>query len=162
MWPTPRAPWSSRGRNAVAVDRSCTRRTATSTRPSASTSPRGPPPGSRNGWRSTPRATTPSASRWSTPSRRRCASAISPRPSRTSAAWDHLWAACDIEVPKDDRVQTIVRLHINPCPPMLLAQHRGPRRRRAGARPQRRGYRGHIFWDELYIFPFLNFAICRR
>ena len=28
-------------------------------------------------------------------------------------AWDHLWATCDMELPKQDRAQLIVRLHIS-------------------------------------------------
>ncbi len=39
-----------------------------------------------------------------------------------------------------------------PHPPMLLAQHRGPRRRRAGARPQRRELsRSHLLGRALYL-----------
>lgn len=73
--------------------------------------------------------------------------------------WDHLWAACDIEVPKDDRVQMIVRLHINHilqcCSPNTVDLDAGvPARGLNGE-----SYRGHIFWDELYIYPFINTRI---
>ncbi len=73
--------------------------------------------------------------------------------------WDHLWAASDIEVPKDDRVQTIVRLHINHilqcCSPNTVDLDAGvPARGLNGE-----SYRGHIFWDELYIYPFINSRI---
>jgi len=73
--------------------------------------------------------------------------------------WDHLWAACDIEVPKNDRVQTIVRLHINHilqcCSPNTVDLDAGvPARGLNGE-----SYRGHIFWDELYIYPFINTRI---
>ncbi len=71
-------------------------------------------------------------------------------------AWNHLWDACDIEIPQDDEVQRIVRLHINHvlqcCSPNTADLDAGvPARGLNGE-----SYRGHIFWDELYIFPYLT------
>ncbi len=74
-------------------------------------------------------------------------------------AWDELWAVCDVRVPKDDRVQLLLRLHISHvlqvCSPHTADLDAGlPARGLNGE-----AYRGHIFWDELYIYPFLNFRL---
>ncbi|MCW5698237.1 MAG: glycoside hydrolase family 65 protein [Rhodospirillales bacterium] len=74
-------------------------------------------------------------------------------------AWDHLWGACDIELPKQDRVQMIIRFHINHilqcCSPNTVDLDAGvPARGLNGE-----SYRGHIFWDELYIYPFITSRI---
>jgi trehalose/maltose hydrolase-like predicted phosphorylase len=74
-------------------------------------------------------------------------------------AWDHLWATCDMELPKQDRAQLIVRLHIShvlqTCSPITVDLDAGvPARGLNGE-----SYRGHIFWDELYIYPFLNYRL---
>ena len=42
----------------------------------------------------------------------------------------------------------------------MLAPDRAPRRRRVTARGLNgEAYRGHVFWDELYVYPFLNFRL---
>src|ERR687889_596974 len=74
-------------------------------------------------------------------------------------AWDELWSVCDVRVPKDDSVQLLVRLHISHilqvCSPHTADLDAGvPARGLNGE-----AYRGHIFWDELYIYPFLNFRL---
>jgi trehalose/maltose hydrolase-like predicted phosphorylase len=74
-------------------------------------------------------------------------------------AWDELWDLCDVRVPKDDRVQLLLRLHISHvlqvCSPHTADLDAGvPARGLNGE-----AYRGHIFWDELFIYPFLNFRL---
>ena len=78
---------------------------------------------------------------------------------RHSRAWDELWEFCDVEVPNDDRVQLLLRLHISHvlqvCSPHTADLDAGvPARGLNGE-----AYRGHIFWDELFIYPFLNFRL---
>src|ERR671920_958858 len=74
-------------------------------------------------------------------------------------AWDELWSACDMRIPRDERVQCLIRLHISHvlqvCSPHTADLDAGvPARGLNGE-----AYRGHIFWDELYIYPFLNFRL---
>jgi trehalose/maltose hydrolase-like predicted phosphorylase len=74
-------------------------------------------------------------------------------------AWDELWDVCDIRVPHDDRVQSLLRFHashvLQTCSPHTADLDAGvPARGLNGE-----AYRGHIFWDELYIYPFLNFRL---
>jgi trehalose/maltose hydrolase-like predicted phosphorylase len=78
---------------------------------------------------------------------------------RHASAWDELWHECDVRVPGDDRVQLLLRLHI--CH-ILQVCCRNTADRDAGV-PARglngEAYRGHVFWDELYVYPFLNFRM---
>lgn len=73
--------------------------------------------------------------------------------------WEHLWKRCDIELEDGDRPQTIVRLHIFH---LLQTISRNSIDLDVGV-PARgwhgEAYRGHIFWDELFIFPYLNLRI---
>jgi trehalose/maltose hydrolase-like predicted phosphorylase len=78
---------------------------------------------------------------------------------RHARAWDELWSVCDMRIPKDERVQLLVRLHISHilqvCSPHTADLDAGvPARGLNGE-----AYRGHVFWDELYIYPFLNFRL---
>jgi trehalose/maltose hydrolase-like predicted phosphorylase len=78
---------------------------------------------------------------------------------RHARAWDELWSVCDVRVPHDDRVQLLLRMHIahilQVCSPHTADLDAGvPARGLNGE-----AYRGHIFWDELYIYPFLNFRL---
>ena len=80
---------------------------------------------------------------------------------RHQRAWDELWDECDILVPNDDRVQFLLRFHashvLQTCSPHTADLDTGvPARGLNGE-----AYRGHIFWDELYIYPFLNFRLPR-
>ncbi|WP_106849929.1 HAD-IA family hydrolase [Blastococcus sp. Marseille-P5729] len=79
--------------------------------------------------------------------------------SYSANAWEELWAACNIELPSDERVQFLLRLHI--CHLMQVCSRNTPHQD-AGV-PARglngEAYRGHIFWDEMYVFPFLNFRL---
>src|ERR687889_766268 len=78
---------------------------------------------------------------------------------RHERAWKELWEVCDVRVPKDERVQLLLRLHISHilqvCSPHTADPDAGvPARGLNGE-----AYRGHIFWDELFIYPFLNFRL---
>jgi trehalose/maltose hydrolase-like predicted phosphorylase len=74
-------------------------------------------------------------------------------------AWDELWQTCDVSLPSDERVQLLLRFHISH---VLQVCSRNTVDHDAGV-PARglngEAYRGHIFWDELYIYPFLNFRL---
>ncbi|WP_035104433.1 beta-phosphoglucomutase family hydrolase [Desulfohalovibrio reitneri] len=74
-------------------------------------------------------------------------------------AWEKLWEKADIVVGGDRFVQKVTRLHI-----FHLLSTASPHNTDLDAGMPARGlhgeaYRGHIFWDELYILPFfdLNF-----
>ncbi|ABM42329.1 glycoside hydrolase family 65 protein [Pseudomonas sp. S5(2021)] len=74
-------------------------------------------------------------------------------------AWAHLWGRCDLVLEGGGREQMILRLHIfhllQTASPHIIDLDVGvPARGLHGE-----AYRGHIFWDELFIFPFLNFRI---
>jgi trehalose/maltose hydrolase-like predicted phosphorylase len=78
---------------------------------------------------------------------------------RHARAWEELWDVCDVHVPQDERVQLLLRVHISHilqvCSPHTADLDAGvPARGLNGE-----AYRGHIFWDELYIYPFLNFRL---
>jgi trehalose/maltose hydrolase-like predicted phosphorylase len=78
---------------------------------------------------------------------------------RHQRAWNELWDACDLLVPNDARVQFLLRFHaahvLQVCSPHTADLDAGvPARGLNGE-----AYRGHIFWDELYIYPFLNFRL---
>ena len=70
--------------------------------------------------------------------------------------WRRLWQACLFEVPGNDHVQTTLRLHmfhiLQTLSPMAAQQVTGvPARGLHGE-----NYHGHIFWDDLFVFPVLN------
>jgi trehalose/maltose hydrolase-like predicted phosphorylase len=75
---------------------------------------------------------------------------------RHAAAWDELWRVCDVRVSGDERVQLLLRLHIAH---LLQVCSRNTADLDAGL-PARglngEAYRGHVFWDEIYAFPFFN------
>ena len=75
---------------------------------------------------------------------------------RHGAAWDELWQVCDMKVSGNERVQLLLRLHIahmlQVCSVHTADLDAGlPARGLNGE-----AYRGHIFWDEIYAFPFFN------
>jgi trehalose/maltose hydrolase-like predicted phosphorylase len=78
---------------------------------------------------------------------------------RHKRAWEELWRACDMGLPGNDRVQLLLRFHISH---VLQVCSRYTADRDAGV-PARglngEAYRGHVFWDELYVYPFLNFRL---
>ncbi|QOR70465.1 glycoside hydrolase family 65 protein [Ruania alkalisoli] len=77
---------------------------------------------------------------------------------RHQRAWSELWERCGVEV-GDDEVQLRLNLHIAH---ILQVCSRHTAELDAGA-PARglngEAYRGHIFWDELFIYPFLNYRL---
>jgi len=86
---------------------------------------------------------------------------------RHELSWSHLWQRFDISIETrndSDRVQTILRLHI-----FHLLQCASPNTIGLDTGVPARGlhgeaYRGHVFWDELFIFPLLNlrFSVLTR
>ena len=78
---------------------------------------------------------------------------------RHSAAWDELWRVCDVHVSGDNQVQLLLRLHIahllQVCSPHTADLDAGlPARGLNGE-----AYRGHVFWDEIYVLPFFSFRL---
>lgn len=75
-------------------------------------------------------------------------------------SWNELWEQTDISIDADnDRDQLLLRLHI-----FHLFQTFGLKTIDLDVGIPARGwhgeaYRGHIFWDELFIFPFYNVTI---
>ena len=70
--------------------------------------------------------------------------------------WKKIWKKCDIKIKGDRIVQQILRLHIYHlfC---SVSKHNIDIDASIGARGLHgEAYRGHIFWDELFIFPFYN------
>ena len=74
-------------------------------------------------------------------------------------AWDEVWRTCDLSLPGHERVQLLLRFHISH---VLQVCSRHTVHHDAGV-PARglngEAYRGHVFWDELYVYPFLNFRL---
>ncbi|MEU7863331.1 glycosyl hydrolase family 65 protein [Nonomuraea sp. NPDC049141] len=75
------------------------------------------------------------------------------------SAWTELWDSCDIQLPREPRAQLLLRLHIAH---VLQVCSRHTARHDAGV-PARglngEAYRGHVFWDELYVYPYLNLRL---
>ena len=76
-------------------------------------------------------------------------------------AWEHLWEECDLEIgtPAGAGVEAALHLHIFH---LLQTVSRHTIDLDVGVPPRGwhgEAYRGHIFWDELFIFPFLNLRI---
>ncbi|MBT7323992.1 MAG: HAD-IA family hydrolase [Anaerolineae bacterium] len=71
-------------------------------------------------------------------------------------AWTKIWEKIDIQIEGDRVAQKLIRLHLYHT--ILTAS---PHNKDLDAGIPARGlsgesYRGHIFWDDLYILPFLN------
>jgi len=78
---------------------------------------------------------------------------------RHVVSWRHLWRRCCISIKDGERVALVLNLHIS-----HLLQTVSPHTIEHDVGVPARGlhgeaYRGHIFWDELFIFPFLNLRI---
>jgi trehalose/maltose hydrolase-like predicted phosphorylase len=71
-------------------------------------------------------------------------------------AWDELWERCDLALPREARVQLVLRLHIahvlQVCSPHTTELDAGVLARGLNGE----AYRGHVFWDELYVLPYLT------
>ncbi len=71
-------------------------------------------------------------------------------------AWAHIWKKADIQIEGDRFMQKVTRLHIYH---LFIAA--SPHNQNIDAGITARGlhgeaYRGHVFWDELYILPYYN------
>lgn len=74
-------------------------------------------------------------------------------------AWERLWYRCDIELEGVPDAQLALRVHI-----FHILQTVSLNTVDLDAGLPARGlhgeaYRGHVFWDELYIFPYLQFRV---
>jgi alpha,alpha-trehalase len=78
---------------------------------------------------------------------------------RHSEAWKRLWNKFDISINASGNSQLLLRLHIFH---LLQTSSKHTIGRDVGL-PARgwhgEAYRGHIFWDELFIFPILNYRL---
>ena len=74
-------------------------------------------------------------------------------------AWNDIWEEIDILIEDDPEAQKLMRLHL-----YHLIVSMSPHNREIDASITARGlhgeaYRGHIFWDELFILPFYNLQL---
>ncbi|MBB3037174.1 glycosyl hydrolase family 65 protein [Hoyosella altamirensis] len=74
-------------------------------------------------------------------------------------AWERLWQQFGIDVDGDERTQRIIRLHL-----LHILQTLSPHVADLDVGVPARGlhgeaYRGHIFWDDLFVFPVLNLRL---
>jgi len=78
---------------------------------------------------------------------------------RHTAAWDELWQVCDMRVTGDKSVQQLLRLHIAHVL-QVCSRHTADLDAGMPARGLNgEAYRGHVFWDEIYAFPFFNIRL---
>jgi trehalose/maltose hydrolase-like predicted phosphorylase len=74
-------------------------------------------------------------------------------------AWNELWEVCDVGLPREEAVQFLLRFHVSH---LLQVCSRQTAHHDAGF-PARglngEAYRGHVFWDELFVYPFLNLRL---
>ena len=78
---------------------------------------------------------------------------------RHADAWEELWRVCDVRVRCDEEVQRLLRLHI--CHILqVCSRHTADLDAGVLARGLNgEAYRGHVFWDELYVYPFLSLRL---
>jgi len=84
---------------------------------------------------------------------------FAPALARHVDAWEELWRVCDVRARCDEEVQHLLRVHI--CHILSVCSRHTPD---LDAGMPARGlsgeaYRGHVFWDEVYVFPFLSFRL---
>jgi len=75
---------------------------------------------------------------------------------RSANKWEELWDNMDIKIEYDRNSQKLIRLHLYH---MFVTASEHFTERDAGIPPRGlhgEAYRGHIFWDELYILPLYN------
>ena len=89
----------------------------------------------------------------------RHAERFTPLVGQHAQAWQRAWELCDSVVAKQPRIQRSLRLHA-----FHLLQTVSAHTRELDVSIPARGlhgeaYRGHIFWDELFIFPFFTFRL---
>ena len=138
----------------------CSRRRTTSSRSSPSTRARASPCASRRWSPSTPHATARSANRWGVPGSPQAAIPGSTRRSsatseRGTSSGGRATCGCRATIASS----SLLRFHISH---VLQVCSRYTADHDAGV-PARglngEAYRGHVFWDELYVYPFLNFRL---
>ena len=74
----------------------------------------------------------------------------------SATAWDRIWDEVDVSIDGDREAQRLVRLHLFHMMVTASPHHAGLD---AGIAPRGlhgEAYRGHIFWDELYMLPLYN------
>jgi trehalose-phosphatase len=73
-----------------------------------------------------------------------------------AGAWEELWDVCDAQLPGEQRVQFLLRFHaahlLQVCSRQTAHHDAGVLARGLNGE----AYRGHVFWDELFVYPFLN------
>lgn len=74
-------------------------------------------------------------------------------------AWDQVWDQCDIRISAAERTSLVLRLHL-----FHLLQVVSDHVRDLDVGVPARGlhgeaYRGHVFWDETFVFPYLNLRL---
>jgi trehalose/maltose hydrolase-like predicted phosphorylase len=78
---------------------------------------------------------------------------------RHRSAWEELWRTCDIDLWGDARAQLLLRLHTSHVL-QVCSRHTADLDAGVPARGLNgEAYRGHVFWDELYVFPYLTFRM---
>ena len=78
---------------------------------------------------------------------------------RHRAAWEDLWRVCDLRLPRDEPVQFLLRFHISHVL-QVCSRHTADLDAGVPARGLNgEAYRGHVFWDELFVYPFLTFRV---
>ena len=71
-------------------------------------------------------------------------------------AWDHIWERCELAIEGPEEARAVLRLHLYHVL-STVSDHSVdldvgiPARGLHGE-----AYRGHIFWDEMFVFPFLD------
>ncbi len=79
-----------------------------------------------------------------------------PEQQLSAGRWNELWKRIDIKIDGDREAQRLVRLHLFHMMVTASPHHAGLD---AGIPPRGlhgEAYRGHIFWDELFILPLYN------
>ena len=72
------------------------------------------------------------------------------------ASWRRLWQACDLQIFGDDEAQHLIRVHISHIL-QTCSHHTADLDAGVPARGiNGEAYRGHVFWDELFVYPFLT------
>ncbi len=84
---------------------------------------------------------------------------FTPLVERHARAWQQVWERCDIAVAEQPHIQRVLLLHAFHLLQTVSAHTRDldvsiPARGLHGE-----AYRGHIFWDELFILPFFTFRL---
>ena len=78
---------------------------------------------------------------------------------RHTGAWSELWRVCDMRVRADQEVQRLLRLHASHVL-QVCSRHTADLDVGVPARGLNgEAYRGHVFWDELYVYPFLTMRL---